>query len=168
MNELTLQRFWSKVVKTSECWNWIASKRNKGYGAFVWCSDGEVVQGRAHRFSWEIHNGKVPDGMCVLHRCDNPACVRPDHLFIGTIADNNRDMRTKGRRVPPGTHGPCNWARGERHRAARLSEGDVHRIRRERASGLSYSQIAARNGIYPAHACKICTGRLWRHLPIQP
>ena len=79
MNIVTVKRFWAKVDKSGECWLWTGSKRNKGYGAFVWSDDdGLVVQGRAHRFSFEIHIGPIPTGMCVLHSCDNPPCVRPD------------------------------------------------------------------------------------------
>ena len=80
---------------TSGCWNWFGSKDSSGYGTYIH-KDGT----RAHRYSWERANGrKTPDGYCVLHRCDNPACVNPDHLFVGTHEENMKDMRTKGRAV---------------------------------------------------------------------
>jgi hypothetical protein len=92
-----LARFWSKVHKTETCWLWTASKRNKGYGALCWWLNGKEVQSRAHVFSYRLHCGDIPAGLCVLHQCDKPACVNPMHLFLGTRADNNRDMFVKGR-----------------------------------------------------------------------
>ena len=90
-----VERFWEKVVKTPTCWLWTAAAQG-GYGVI---GDphrkGRVL--RAHRVSWELHDGPIPSGMDVLHRCDTPACVRPDHLFLGTAADNIADMFAKGR-----------------------------------------------------------------------
>lgn len=102
----TEERFWSHVEKSGECWEWTGalSKENARpthhYGAFCYRLDGKRVWIMAHRFSWELHNGPVPDSdveICVLHRCDNPRCVRPDHLFLGTDKDNMHDMIRKGR-----------------------------------------------------------------------
>lgn len=87
------ERFWEKVKKTSECWLWTAAVDRKGYGRI---GLGPDLLG-AHRYSWELAYGPIPDGMAVLHHCDNPLCVRPEHLWLGTIADNNRDMIKKGR-----------------------------------------------------------------------
>src|SRR3990172_4237019 len=104
MNKSSINSFWAKVNKSDGCWTWTASKRKFGYGAFVWAdSEGRIIQGRAHRFSYELHHGPIPLGICVLHKCDNPACVRPSHLFLGTRADNNFDMLSKGRHVCGGT-----------------------------------------------------------------
>lgn len=89
-------RFWSKVNKTDTCWFWTASTVGKStyrYGGFWY--KGKTV--RAHRFSYEETYGPIPKGMKVLHKCDNPLCVRPDHLFLGTDADNNLDRSLKGR-----------------------------------------------------------------------
>ncbi len=89
-------KLWRYVEKSDGCWLWVGrSKTWNGYG---------VIQHkhralRAHRVSWEIHNGPIPVGLCVLHRCDTPACVCPDHLFLGTDADNNKDRSLKGRSV---------------------------------------------------------------------
>ena len=88
------ERFWAKVQKTPACWVWTASTSRNGYGKFR-LPEGPLTS--AHRISWEWAYGPVPEGMCVLHRCDNPPCVRPEHLFLGTIADNNHDCVTKGR-----------------------------------------------------------------------
>ena len=90
-------RFWSCVTKTDGCWLWIGARHPRGYGNLS-------VRGHrryAHRFSWELHVGPIPPGLEVCHRCDNPACVRPDHLFLGSQADNLADMWRKGRGRSP-------------------------------------------------------------------
>ena len=89
-------RFWVKVDKRSddECWEWIGCRSNKGYG---WIVDDDSQQMVASRFSWRLHNGPIPDGMLICHTCDNPPCVNPQHLFLGTKTDNMRDMVAKGR-----------------------------------------------------------------------
>ncbi|MGO4763838.1 HNH endonuclease signature motif containing protein [Cupriavidus campinensis] len=90
------------VIVKNGCWEWVGSKDRKGYGR-MW------VRGRgntpAHRASYEIHKGPIPDGFCVLHACDNPQCVNPDHLSLGSLADNNADMRRKGRHAHAETSG---------------------------------------------------------------
>ena len=94
------KRFWERVdiKSTDECWHWTGVKSKKGYGMFSVPKVGGII---AHRFSWRIHFGKIPHGLCVCHHCDNPPCVNPKHLFLGTIADNNHDMCRKGRCITP-------------------------------------------------------------------
>lgn len=91
-----LQKFWAKVAKGPQCWLWTAGTlKSGGYGGFV--SHFFPSESRAHRVSWIIENGPIPDGLHVLHRCDNPPCVRPDHLFLGTNLDNIIDRMRKDR-----------------------------------------------------------------------
>lgn len=87
------ERFWSKVDKSGECWVWTGSTYVDGYGHF--CDAARHI--RAHRWSWEQANGPIPSGASVLHTCDNPPCVRPDHLYLGNQTDNMRDAASRGR-----------------------------------------------------------------------
>ena len=88
------QKFWPKIQKENSCWIWIAAMASNNYGHLV--HEGKDLY--AHRGSWELHNGKIPNGLCALHKCDNPSCVNPKHLFLGTYKDNTQDMISKGRR----------------------------------------------------------------------
>jgi hypothetical protein len=97
------ERFWPKVVKSDGCWLWVGAKFERGYGCIV--AGGPRINGRpaerrhlyAHRVSYELSVGPIPDGLYVCHHCDNPPCVNPSHLFLGTATDNNRDREAKGR-----------------------------------------------------------------------
>lgn len=92
-----VELFWTRVTKGESCWEWQGNRNRLGYGVI------RVEPGRlarrvlTHRFSWELHNGPIPSGLFVCHRCDNPPCVNPAHLFLGTMRDNTRDMMAKGR-----------------------------------------------------------------------
>jgi hypothetical protein len=102
---MAYERFWAKVDKSADCWLWTGAL-TKGYGQLTH----EKRHLYAHRFSWEIHNGHVPDGAVVCHRCDTPTCVRPDHLFLGTTRDNVMDCLDKGRANRRGLRGAENPA----------------------------------------------------------
>lgn len=114
-----MKRFWDKVEKTATCWNWTASRRPNGYGQF---GVGRGTPQYAHRFSWALANGPVPDGMHVLHRCDNRRCVNPAHLFLGDNQANVDDKMAKGRH---------RWGtrRGEDSSQAKLTKREVLAIR---------------------------------------
>lgn len=90
------EKFWSKVSKTNECWVWTGAINDNGYGYLAFKNPRRNIL--AHRISWEIHHGSIRGGLRILHRCDNPPCVRPEHLFKGTDLDNVRDCISKGRR----------------------------------------------------------------------
>lgn len=162
------ERFWEKVNRTDGCWLWTASTRDKGYGAFSYRKDGRQIQDRAHRFSWVLHNGPIPPGLWVLHNCpdgDNPACVNPAHLWLGTSDDNIRDMNAKGRHVAAGTYirrGDGNWKRGSAWYAAHKMPPrvgtlfDVTAMRDDRRRGMLLKDVAAKYGCSISHAHRIC------------
>lgn len=152
------KRFWSKVHKSEGCWTWQGTLRPTGYGT-VWVPH-PWRNVRAHRYSWELHNGPIPDGLCVCHRCDNPSCVRPDHLFLGTHAENMADMSRKGRTNPPPA---ASHARGERNHA-KLTEADVIEMRRQRKAGALLRELAERFGVCATTARAICIGKKWAHV----
>jgi len=134
------ERFFHHVEKTPACWLWTAAKTPR-YGSFY-------VDGRnklAHRYSYEIHKGRIPKGLYVCHTCDNPSCVNPDHLFLGSAKDNTDDMMTKGRGM---------WPSGTRHHLSRLSDDDVTCIRSQK--GLqTQSRLAAKFGVDQSHISRI-------------
>ena len=160
------QRFWAKVKKTAKCWLWTASYRHKGYGAFAYRERGVNVNDRAHRFSWRIHYGEIPDGLLVLHRCDTPACVRPDHLFLGTHQVNVDDMIAKGRlnHMRRSVESGSRFARGEQHHNAKLSEAKVQDLCRRRSQGEPYSALARAFIISISQAWRIAHRQQWRHV----
>ena len=118
-------RFNSKYVIDSEtgCWNWTGPKNEKAYGRLIVRIDGIKKTVRAHRLSWRLHRGEIPDGLWVLHSCDNPSCVNPDHLWLGTHLENMADMRKK-REL--GTH----------PRLGPLTEDYVKRLNRSKMNSL--------------------------------
>lgn len=150
-----LERFWLKVNKSDDgCWEWNAVKNVKGYGQF---SDRNYYAGGktrgAHRWSWEFTYGDIPDGLFVCHRCDNPGCVRPDHLFLGTNSDNQRDSVAKGRAQ----------RRGEQARHVKLNEMQVRVIRRLEGV-LSIKKIAKIFDTAPTNVWHIQKRQNWAHI----
>ena len=160
---INVDAFWSKVRKES-CWIWTAAINEKGYGVV---GVGGVTK-KAHRVAWEIANGPIKHGACVLHRCDNPPCCNPAHLFLGSRADNNADMLAKGRKKVGGTVTPvaaCAYRRGSEHGMSKLTPTIVIEMRRDRAGGMSYSLIAKKYGVVISAAFKACTKKTWSHVP---
>lgn len=152
-----LARFWKKVQVTrvddvDRCWPWMGALHGLGYGLFRRAS-GPVV--RAHRFSWEAEHGPIPASMAICHKCDNPQCVRPSHLFLGTIAENNADRERKGRGAQP---------KGERHGNAKLSAAAAVAVRAalERKTA-TRRQLAEQYGVSKTAIAAVATGKLWRH-----
>lgn len=147
------ERFWSKVELGDGCWKWTGYVNEDGYG--------NIAIGRSsakvHRFSWSLANGPIPAGMYVLHRCDNPPCVRPDHLFLGTQAENMADMRAKGR---------GHKCRSENGANAKLDRNHAHAILfLRRNTDFTLKQIAAQFGVGISTVHMIETGSRWKDLP---
>lgn len=152
----TEQRFWFHVDKSGPggCWIWKGSKDVLGYGR---TKDGKT-QRFAHRISWEIaHRRAIPEGMCVCHACDNPPCVNPDHLWLGTSAENTRDMVSKGRHL----RGKRN---GENNPRAILTDGAVRDIR---ASKLKPRELSVKYGVSESSIRDVMAMRRWAHVPAE-
>lgn len=145
------ERFWRLVQKGDKCWLWLGDTGRTGYGALDNANRQHI---RAHRFSWELHNGPIPDGLWVLHHCDNPPCVNPAHLFLGTPGDNVADKVAKGRQP-----------RGSAHKNALLTEEQVREIRRLRNDcGWKLKDIGDRFGVTKHTIWAIMKGRNWSHI----
>jgi hypothetical protein len=183
------RRFWSKVNKNgptqphmdSPCWEWTGAHNYQGYGRFG--VDG--INNHAHRVSFMLR-GAIPSGLCVLHRCDNPPCVRPDHLWLGTRADNIADMDAKGRRVFHSGPAHANFGkpvktpafgdkngsrrhperlpRGSSHWHARVSEADVMSIRACASAGEPLPELSVRFCVNYQTIWSIVRRRTWRHI----
>jgi len=160
-------RFWSKVDRQgpNECWEWKAGRTLKNYGQLRLPGRGMV---RAHRFAWELTNGPIPDGLCVLHHCDNRPCCNPDHLFLGTHAENAADCREKGRTPRGDRHGsktcPDRVLRGSDHGCAKLNEDQIPYIRALCEGGLSQRDVARAYGTCQATIRDIVSRRKWSHV----
>jgi len=151
----TEKRFWKHVNKLGEndCWEWLASCHPYGYGQIEIGTGGYKRPYLAHRISWIIHNGEIPVGLCILHKCDNPSCVNPVHLFLGTKADNTHDMINKGR-----------MSRGEKHPGAKLTPTDVKEIRQLRTQGVRAILISEIYNINRDYVYEIARKETWKHI----
>ena len=154
----TEERFWRFVDKSGECWLWLGSSRTqKGYGLLpkVGGSKGKSVL--AHRLSYQIHKGEIPEGMVVMHSCDNPSCVNPDHLSVGTQSQNILEAIAKGRKVLPKLPHPS----GIDHPFSKLTEENVHEIR---SSPIMDTVFAKRFGVAPSTVRRARIGLAWGNL----
>ena len=139
-------RFESKVYRTGECDIWLSTQTSSGYGRM----SVDNTQCFAHRLAWMYEHGDIPDGMLVCHKCDNPLCVNPQHLFLGTTQENTGDRQAKGRQ-----------ANGERQHLAKLTASDVIAIR---ASGKLLRELAAEYGVSIATVSHVKRGDTWKHI----
>ena len=149
-------RFWKKVPKnhTNNCWKWGGTIMVNGYGTLTIRPNKYY----AHRASWMINRGPIPDGLHVLHKCDNPPCVNPEHLFLGTQRDNNNDKIRKGR-----ARGGS--MKGESHPLVKMTNGKIKEIRaRYKAGGITQGDLASQYGMSQPGVSAIITGRLWKHV----
>lgn len=159
--------FWGRVIcqeRDDTCWEWQGPLNHNGYGRFY--SEGKRSQ--AHRVAWELTFGSVPESVCVCHKCDNPSCVNPAHLFLGSRADNLRDMDEKGRRSHGRAHSKAmigKTVRGEKHYRAKLVNAQVFEIRhRYAAGGVLQRELADEFGIDRSQVSHIVNMKSWRHL----
>jgi len=158
------ERFWEKVDKSGDCWIWTAAKNSDGYGRFR--VNGKCVG--AHRIAYLLTFDSIPDGLQVCHACDNPACVNPIHLFLGTQRDNIVDMVAKGRQrgAPGDTNAsrlyPERLARGVKNVNAKLTEEDVREIRYlHEEFGTTGADLAKQRKVCKSTICRILQRKTW-------
>lgn len=142
------ERFWEKVDRSGECWEWTAYRDKDGYGTFKLNN----YQHQAHRAALILSGITLPDDVVVCHSCDNPSCVKPDHLFVGSQSDNSEDMVKKGRSLV-----------GEKHPRSKLTEDDVRCIRRCRGQ-ITGRRLAEIFGVHVGRIYNIHAGREWGHV----
>jgi hypothetical protein len=142
-----------KINIETDCWEWQGSKRN-GYGRMIVGSrkDQTRKSKSAHRVSYEIYHGEIPIGMDVCHKCDNPCCVNPNHLFVGTRQDNINDRESKGRNK---------IQYGSKNGRAKLNENQVLEIRKKRNSGMPFEKIAKEYGVCKKTIIRAVNGHNW-------
>lgn len=157
----TQDRFDRWVDKSGDCWLWLGKLKPDGYAEMV-------VSGKnipAHRLSYQLHVGPIPPGLLVCHTCDIRHCVKPDHLWTGTQADNIRDCVAKGRHTRMGGTSPERAARGNGLPQAKLTPEKVREMRRLYAAGFgSLSAVGALFGVNGSSAHAVIQGRSWRHV----
>lgn len=144
LTDKDIARFWSHVDKSGNCWTWTGARNHDGYGRFQ--LHGNIYN--ASRVSWVIVHGAIPPRYCICHTCDNPPCIRPDHLFLGTRSDNGRDMVSKGRAT-----------------YAKLQPHQIPEIRQLRLLGWSLKAIANRFGVSLSMVSMIINRISWRDIP---
>lgn len=170
-----MDRFYSKIRRTDDCWEWTSAKDSHGYGMFQ--IGGKAVG--AHRIAWRLAYGEIPDGLYVLHACDNRPCVRPDHLFLGTPKDNSQDMVRKGRYTPPVIDPEVRKVarskaretvlrnktfQGSNHPGTRLTDVDVLAIREAYRAGVTQVKLGQAFGIEQTTVSNIVVRKSWKHL----
>lgn len=145
------ERFSALVSKKPSCWLWVGATDHRGYGKI---RSSDAAGQRAHRVSYALHYGTIPEGMCVLHKCDNPSCVNPEHLFLGSHKDNMNDMDSKGRRH--NLKGVCNPR-------SKLTREEVLVIKACPNIYGAMSKLARHFGVTPSAATHVRNGLTWAH-----
>ena len=146
----TWEKFLGKVDTSGDCWNWIRGKDSDGYGN-AWHNG---KSWKAHRLSWSLVKGDIPNGLCVCHRCDNRSCVNPDHLFLATSQENTADRNRKGRQ-----------AIGDNMKRSKLNPDKVRKMRKLYSDGLfTFKKIAEMYGVCAATAREAIRGTGWKHV----
>lgn len=143
------------IVQENGCWEWKGARGEAGHGQIRIGNRSR----QAHRVMFEILHGEIPEGENILHRCDNPPCINPDHLFSGTQKQNIHDMWAKDRQ-----QGYIHQPKGSKHPQAKLLEKDVLELRELRNSGFTYKALADRFGISKSTAAEIVSRKTWRHI----
>ncbi len=166
-------RFWSKVIigAADECWEWTASRTPQGYGRFSFEGGGKY----AHRAAWILLHGSIPDGMCICHHCDNPACVNLEHLYLGDAKSNRQDCVRRDRAVLPA--GEDHWMhqrpddvpKGSQRGQAKLTESIVREIRHRKQTRTCpvrefISRLAEEYGVCRGTIAKVVWGKTWKHV----
>jgi hypothetical protein len=145
------ENFHKRSIKSDECWKWIGAKDKDGYGRISLSKNITVL---AHRFSYALHKGVDPAEFCICHRCDNPECTNPSHLFIATHKENNIDKVSKGRNLP-------HIFVGERNPRAKLTEQDISEIKRLSLCGKTNTEIGRTFGVHHSTISAIKLGKIW-------
>ena len=150
------ERFWSFVDTSGDCWLWTGTHNRAGYGHFK-------AGGRQHtatRWLWQTWFGEIPEGLFVLHHCDNPPCVNPEHLWLGSAQDNSNDMKAKGRHRVVRPENPY-YPNGQRHGVAKLTDSQAQEIADRRRNGEISKALAAEFGVHCNTIYRIHSGRGW-------
>jgi len=150
----------SKILIIGECWVWQRQvRKNFPHGVTSFRFNGRETKHQAHRVAYILWKGKIPESLFVLHQCDNPRCINPDHLHLGTQKDNIREMRERGR-AKDETRG----SKGEKHHKSKLKDEDILKIRKLRSEGYTGTKLAQMFGVTNPMIYYICNNKNWNHI----